>query len=252
MDPVLDRVRAANPVTEAEFAGAADFDALVLPRRPRRRRRWLAVPALGTVVAALVLVPSSAPGASEILRRASVAVGDGILYAQSTAELRAADGEVDHYGTRRVWVRGDDAMRWVDDQGNEDVYAKGAGTAHRDGRTGEVEREPDASMVAGDIFRSVALLQSARAGDAVTLEGETTVDGRPAYVLRWTEQRGGPAIEQKLWIDRETYAPLRYTDHSRGRDVSGKPFDQTYVETVQEFRTLPDTPENRRLLELGG
>jgi hypothetical protein len=27
--------------------------------------------------------------------------------------------------------------------------------------------------------------------------------------------------------------------------------DQTYVETVQDFQTLPDTPENRKLLELG-
>ena len=48
MDALLERVRAANPVTEDEFAGLADFDALVLdpPRRAGaargcwRSRRW--------------------------------------------------------------------------------------------------------------------------------------------------------------------------------------------------------------------
>jgi len=58
-------------------------------------------------------------------------------------------------------------------------------------------------------------------------------------------------IELSLWVDSETYAPLRYTDHSWGLDASGKPFDQTYFETVQEFKKLPDTRENRELLELG-
>jgi hypothetical protein len=46
-------------------------------------------------------------------------------------------------------------------------------------------------------------------------------------------------------------APLRYTDHSWGLDASGKPLDQTYVETVQDFQILPDSPENRKLLDLG-
>ena len=51
MSDVLDRVRAANPAREDEFAGLANFAALELPRR--RRRRWLGVPALGAIVAAL-------------------------------------------------------------------------------------------------------------------------------------------------------------------------------------------------------
>ena len=53
-----------------------------------------------------------------------------------------------------------------------------------------------------------------------------------------------------LWVDKETYAPLRFSDHSWGKAVDGKPFDTTYTENVVEFKTLPDTPENRRLLEL--
>jgi hypothetical protein len=54
-----------------------------------------------------------------------------------------------------------------------------------------------------------------------------------------------------MWIDKETYAPLRFSDHSVGKDAYGKPLDHTYVEEIVEFKTLPDTPENRRLLELG-
>ena len=46
------------------------------------------------------------------------------------------------------------------------------------------------------------------------------------------------------------YEPLRFTDHSFGKDAAGKPFDQTYAEDIIEFETLPDTPENRQLLTL--
>ena len=53
-----------------------------------------------------------------------------------------------------------------------------------------------------------------------------------------------------LWVDKETYAPLRFTDHSSGNDYKGKPFDQTYIEDILEYKVLDDTPENRQLLEL--
>jgi hypothetical protein len=259
MDTVLDRVRAANPVQADEFAGRADFDALVLdpPPRPHRRRRFLALPAVGAVIAAVVLAPSSAPQASEIVRRANAAVDadGGILYAKSSAERRnALTGESTSYGTRRVWVQGETAMRWLEDGGNEEVFVKGEGTTRRKSAGAGIERHPDVTMVAGNLFRAKQLLSDARAGKDVTLAGEETVNGRPAYVLRWPEPGWTPdtiKIELTLWVDRETYAPLRYTDHSSGRDVSGKPFDETYTENVLEFETLPDTPENRKQLELG-
>jgi hypothetical protein len=256
MDPVLDRVRAADPVAPGEFAGLADFDALVLepPRRPRRR--LLALPALGAAIAAIVLVPSSAPQAREIVKRASAAVDPsaGILYARSAAETRNGDGTVDSYGIRRVWVDGATAMRWLEDDGSEEVYAKGEGTTRFDPRTGKTSRFADVTMVPNDIFRASQLLSAARAGKDIELAGEETLNGRPAYVLRWEDNHGLPDtlhIELKLWVDQQTYAPLRYTDHSWGLDASGKPLDQTYVETVQDFKTLPDTPANRKLLELG-
>jgi hypothetical protein len=42
----------------------------------------------------------------------------------------------------------------------------------------------------------------------------------------------------------------RPVDHSYGKAADGEPFDQIYAENVVEFKRLPDTPENRELLEL--
>ena len=258
MDALLERVRAANTVTEDEFAGLADFDALVLdpPRRPRRRKRLLALPAAGAIIAALVLVPASAPQASEILRLAvqAVEVDDGgILYARSESETRSEAGAVHRYGSRQVWVLGDIAMRRLQDGGNEEVFKAGEGTSRWDAKTGKLTIDRGSQMVPTEIFRAAGLLKSAQAGKDVELDGEATVNGRAAYVLRWNERSGPPhwpTIEMTLWVDKKTYAPLRFSDHSYGKAVDGQPFDTTYTENVVEFKRLPDTPENRTLLEL--
>jgi hypothetical protein len=246
MDALLERVRAADPVSPEEFAGLADFDALVLePRRPRRRRRkWLALPAAGAVIAALVVVPSGAPAASEVIQRAIATMAvpsDSILYAKSHAERTGAD-----YGVRQVWVYGGNRMRWLDEH-NEEVYTEGEGTTRV--RDGKVERFPDVSMVPNEIFRAGALLNAAKSAKGIDL----TEDGN-AYVLRWREQSGPPHwpdIEMTMWVDKDTYAPLKFTDHSWGKDAEGKPFDDTYTETILDFKTLPATPENLKQLDLG-
>jgi hypothetical protein len=225
MDPVLDRVRAANPATEDEFAGLADFTALQPPPRRRPLKRLLALPAIGAAVAAVFLLPTSAPQASAIIEQASeaAAVGDGILYARSTYRSN------DHTGSREIWVRGDEALRWKGDDGAEEVYKRGEGTTRRD-RNGNVRRDPAARAVPTELFRVGALLERAR---DVGLE-----ESGDAYVLRWRE---GPAV-RTLWVDKRTFTPRRLTDRSAVND---------FAEDVQEFKTLPDTPENRRLMELG-
>ena len=157
------------------------------------------------------------------------------------------------FGSRQVWVLGDSAMRWLQEGGDEEVFKAGQGTTRWDPKTGEVETERDTRMVPTEVFRARGLLESARSGIDVELDGEATVNGRPAYVLRWNEKSGPPhwpTIEMRLWVDKETYAPLRFSDHSCGKAADGKPFDTTYTEDVVEFETLPDTPENRKLLEL--
>ena len=246
MDSLLDRVSAANPVSEDEFTGRANFEALALAPR-RRRKRFLAIPALGAVLAALVVLPNAAPQASEVLERAvqAVDVDDGdILYARSNVRWGPTGAAPDGKQSRQVWVHGDTAMRWLEDGGNEEVYAKGEGTTRRS-PDGKLRTEKDMQMVPNEIFRARGLLERAKnVGLRETDE---------AYVLTWREKSGPPhwpTIEMTMWIDKETYEPLRFTDHSFGKDFEGKPFDQTYTEDIVEFDTLPVTPENLRLLAL--
>ena len=104
-------------------------------------------------------------------------------------------------------------------------------------------------MVPNEIFRAGALLEAAKSAKGIDL----TEDGN-AYVLRWREQSGPPhwpKIEMTMWVDKDTYAPLKFTDHSWGKDVEGKAFDHTYTETILDFKTLPATPENLKQLDLG-
>jgi hypothetical protein len=252
-DPLLDRVRAANPASPAQFDGLGNFDAL--PLEPRRRRRLLAaIPAaVAAALAALILLPASAPQAKEVLKRAvdAMALDDGgILYAETS--VTASNGA--DFGTRRVWVRGDD-VRYLQvsgggDPGTQEITHDGTFTRYApDGHV--LMQQKGMRMVPGDIFRSAALLDAARTGRRFEMR-EAVLDDRPAYVLRWEETTPAPnvKVELTLWVDRETYLPLRLADHASGRDAENQPFDYTTVENVNTFQRLPDTPENRKLLEL--
>jgi hypothetical protein len=252
-DTLLDRVRAANPASAAEFAGLANFEALPLAPRRRTKRLFAAVPAIAAAaLAAVVLMPASAPQAKEVVRRVVNAMAldqGGILYAETS--VRASTGA--DYGTRRVWVRGDD-VRFLQVSGTADAGTQEIthdGTITRYAPDGRKTMSMAGRMVPGEVFRSAALLDAARAGRNVDMD-EAMLDGRPAYALHWEEPSGPPhypKIEMTLWVDRETYVPLRFADHSYGRDVENKPFDYTTVENVTAFEHLPDTAENRRLLE---
>ena len=189
MDSLLDRVRAANPVSEDEFTGRANFEALALAPR-RRRKRFLAIPALGAVLAALVVLPNAAPQASEVLERAvqAVDVDDGdILYARSNVRWGPTGAAPDGKQSRQVWVQGDTAMRWLEDGGNEEVYAKGEGTTRRS-PDGKLRTEKDMQMVPNEIFRARGLLERAK---NVGLRGDRR-RLRPDAGARSPARRTGP------------------------------------------------------------
>src|SRR4051812_30059102 len=262
MDPVLERISAVNPASETDFAGLTDFDALRLTKPRKRHRRLLAVPALGAIVAALVVLPTSAPQASEILQRATdaIAVDDGILYARSHAQIGPTGGTPSWSGSRQVWVLGDEAMRWLDANGNEEVYATDTGTTRRSS-DGKVKTEPGTRMVPTEVFRARGLLaQAQRSGSGVRLDGEQTVDGHDTYLLRWDEHMGAVTTVHTMWVDKSSYAPVRFSDRDMAPSIPTQPdgskpkgpLDQTYIEDIDDFKTLPDTPENRKLLTLGG
>ena len=259
MDSVIERVRAANPAVAEEFDQLAYFDGLRLaPKRRRRRRPLLALPALAAAAAAavtlLVALPS-APSAAEVAARASAVVdlsGGEILYAETNANRVGLDGSTSDYGIRREWVlqvagESDPRTRFLQVKGigdgpagYEEISKPGFSERYKPD-TGKVERVDGMQSVPGEIFRVGSLLKAADV--RMTDEGD-------AYVLRWREKRPGPPIEYTLWVDRDSYAPLKFVDHSWGTDVEGKPFDETFTETVQDFQRLPDTPENRKLLDM--
>jgi hypothetical protein len=253
-------------------------------RRARLRLRLVAATAAGValaVAAGAALMPSHGPGAREILQRAVAAVSPDrieIVVADIHAEQLRGSDVVASYGTRRVWAR------QVPGQGTREFRSlqltDGTGSVARKADESvsypSPSSEPDAllpftseeysaagnrivvspgvqSNIGPELFQARALLAKARDGDHVKVS-DTTVDGRPAYQLTWTEDTSrvpnDVTIELTLWVDRETYAPLQYTDHSYGTDPQGRPLDQTYMATISRFDHLPDTAANREQLEM--
>jgi hypothetical protein len=82
----------------------------------------------------------------------------------------------------------------------------------------------------------------------VRIVGLTTVDGRRAIELAGPKSNrrlhgdGGADAGVKLWVDPKTYVPIKEV-------IDDRPFFQT-TETWLEYKTLPITPVNERLLSL--
>ena len=136
--PLIERVRAADPVSPDEFAGLANFDALVL-EPPRRRRKWLALPAVGAVIAALVVVPDGRAG-GERGRCSARSRRWPCRRTRSSTPSRTPATTTNDYGERQVWVYGGKQMRWLQAD-SEEVYAEGKGTTRWS--KGKIEHHPD-------------------------------------------------------------------------------------------------------------
>jgi hypothetical protein len=235
-------------------------------RPPRARRLGVLVPAAAVaalgIAVAVALVPSNGPGAQQVLERAAAAVS------ADQPEILTADIQ-SRYGARSIWVRqvpgrGTVEVRWLDADGDETVSHPTADPAPgewpftteeysaADHRL-SVQRGTQASA-SPEIFSARELLRRARSGAGEIELSQTTVNGRSAYELRWkadtSRTRNPVTIEQTLWVDRDTYAPLRYSEHSFGTDAAGKPLDETDTTVITGFRRLPDTPANRGLLAM--
>jgi hypothetical protein len=83
-----------------------------------------------------------------------------------------------------------------------------------------------------------AALQAAARTGGVTVVGSAAADGRPAIELRRTVPADGtiPAGTETTWVDPGTYLPIREVDVL------------AYQSIVTDYRWLPDTPANQRLL----
>lgn len=67
--------------------------------------------------------------------------------------------------------------------------------------------------------------------DAVTREEDDVVDGRATYVLRSRGEGDGPYGEVRVWIDRETFVPLKATYADR----AGKPLKEYRALELKKF-----------------
>jgi hypothetical protein len=84
-------------------------------------------------------------------------------------------------------------------------------------------------------------LRSLLSSRDLRIVGLTTVDGRRALELAGlrSSRDGGAQAGQKFWVDPKTYAPIKRVIDSRAGHVT-----QTWL----EYKTLPITPANKRLL----
>lgn len=188
--------------------------------------------------------------------------GRSSLLTESTGWVRlAADGRPTDVRTLKISSRDD-----PDSVGAESVtrYARpgavmGAVSRRYDPATDRTTEERDSAEVPRMVFDAHRLLEQARRGAAtVRLDGEATVDGHRTYRLVVEGQDPEAAavgIEDRteLYVDATTFEAVQYRTTSEGRtSPGGVPFRSELTERVLDWRALPDTPANRKLLELRG
>jgi hypothetical protein len=261
-DDLITRLRAADP---------ADADAGSIPsraavaRRVRRRHVGRAgrFTLAGTVAAVCAVIaaplgPSGTPALADVIARASDAATPApgvITKIRTEVEWTAIGTERE---VRTVWFRrgatGEELRMLQETDGIDEVSRDGRIRSY-DQKTGAT-KELEGRTVASILFSAKAMLEAARRGDAKPkLAGQEVVGGRKVYRLTITGADDAPALpgdRDELLVDAETYAPVLLRKHSEGLDVHGKPFTYDLSERVLEHETLPDTAENRRLLELRG
>ncbi|WP_320670535.1 hypothetical protein [Patulibacter defluvii] len=242
--------------------------------------------AMGTAVV-LAVAPAGSPGLDQILDRAAAATdlpANRIVMIRSQIDVRtwhADDGGGELHQDATGWVRLNPAGKPLNvrertnsasyrggsgvDSATEYATAgevKGAVSQDFDPKTGRTTTERNSAIQPRLVFTAHELLEAARRGERdVRLDGEATVDGRRTYRLVIANLDGEsavPGIEDRteLYVDAKTYDAVQYRTVSKGlTSVPGKPrvrFSNETTQRVTEWRELPDTAANRRLLRVGG
>lgn len=258
----------------------------------RRRGFAITAPALGAcAAAAFALAPAGSPGLAQVLDRATAATApppNAIVVIRSRIEGRFWSQENGRTGLSRdetgvvrlngegkpLDVRTLQTRRWSSEDGNgrpgaEDVthYAvagevAGAESQRYDPATGKTVTERNSASVPRLAFDAHRLLAAARSGRTdARLEGEATIGGHRTYRLVIANLDGEsavPGIEDRteLYVDTTTYEAVEYRTSSKGRaQIAGRQgpaFTSETTQRVLSWQQLPDTPANRRLLQLRG
>ncbi len=270
-DPLMERMRRADPT--AGLAARADVDRARTrtARRRRAARRGAAVGGAAGFVAllatfAFALGPAGERGSSLIVEAgkaaelppSSIVVFDSVLaYAAPDLAFRVHQTSVLRISpTGRVLairnvVRSATDPKAVEDESFSIVGGHPVMTVY-DPHTGRVLRHEERGIpVDGFAIRVERLLASARARRTrARVAGHATVGGRGVYRIELTPPHAaGLQTRDELLIDAVTHKPIVLRDEVTGT-LRGKPYFQHSTERVLSQRTLPDTPRNRRILDL--
>lgn len=258
----------------------------------RRRGFAIAAPALGAcAVAVFALAPAGSPALAQIVDRAAAATApppNTIVLIRSRIDGRFWSEEkgrtglsLDETGVVRLDAEGEpldlrtlQTRTWNSEDGDgrpgvEDVthYAVagkvgGAETQSYDPATGKTTTEKSVAAVPRLVFDAHRLLAAARSGHAdVRLDGEVTIGDHRTYRLVIANLDGEPQVpgiedRTELYVDTTTYEAVEYRTSSKGHaQISGRQgqaFTSELTQRVLSWQQLPDTPANRRLLELRG
>jgi hypothetical protein len=281
-DPLIDRLRAADPYAAPEALPPLDRARIAGLHRRRAARRRLRAGAAGGALAlaamlAVALGPSGGPSDTAILVRAvqaSELPANSIVRIESVIEDRdLQDPGLDYERRFTTWLRtsargallsyrqritGDTDPRAVIgfEQVGTPIGARSARARSYNPRTGEIASYPRLTLPSTVFAVKVhALLSAARAGRGhrvITIRsaghGHTTI----RVLERFGTTSFASTVRQRdFTLDTTTYRPLAFTDYVRNR-YKGRLYSGRLTERIVGERTLPDTPRNRRFLRLGG
>jgi hypothetical protein len=248
-DPLLARVRAADParagyrVPRPERVEAA--------RRHRTRARLRLATAAGVGALALAAAVASVPGHSPVLVtavRAAELPPRSIVVIESEVTARGGKTFTKRQTTWMLTSRTGGVAAWhllvtkASDPALETEEAGGTGLLRqRDPKTGAVTTRRNVTGTPSTAFALTVRrrLEQARASGAHVrhADGYLAVDS--------TSSTGSLVQAYEVRLDPSSFAAIAYVSSDRGPGLT-----QQVQERVLRRTTLPDTPANRRLLEL--
>ena len=267
---------AASPEASAILARIVAERPGPAPRLARRRLLLAGAPVAAGVAAAAVLVASVTSSGSGSARPGVAAVRTAVLdafgrdsgdivYSVRTIQLSHGPVVTQHAWTYPAFAVPGQQVRFrlfmlrdgAPQQDTESIYVQDKASAGltmsttqgpRTAETIDVEyttrtwsrQQTSSVLLAGSL--SPSLIRDEIASGRFTVAGTVTLHGRRALKLTWSSTTGPMATTTTLWVDHQTYLPLRSVMTMR-RPPGGIP--QT---VTTDYQILPFTPANLNLL----
>jgi hypothetical protein len=276
MNPVMDRLRAANPVVDDPTPPPVEpLLARLAPSPPRRRfKRPLVLAFAATVALLAVVLGSELRGQSvDVVAEARAALSGtgGIVHVRVHEEQFNPDGSlVQRSGTRSEIWSASDPLRIHTRQATRSggvfdaAYVDGV-VKTRDSADGTVRTQrldPASRKAMEDIDSGVDLTQPGRdplpvirkllAEGKLKHDGSTTIQTRKVERLVGSEPPAddiSPGVEVEYLVDARSFAPIRLTTKATLKD--GRPAGGSRL-TFETYERLPLTAANEALLRIAG